>query len=87
MSRIFQVHVSLDSGMGRTAVLSDTPDSGLHVWDIPDIPGLWDRKDSVIECGMGVLSDSGICVGYCRIPGLWDRKENDVVKFGTLWES
>ena len=51
------------------------------VWDIPGIPGLWDGKDSGIECEMGVLKDtpdSGIClVGITR---LWDWKENDVVK-------
>ena len=60
--------------------------TGIHrtvesVWDLSGIPGLWDGKDSGIECGMGVLSDtpdSGICL--VGITGLWDWKENDVVK-------
>ena len=55
-----------------------------YVLDIPGIPGRWDGKDSGIECGMGVLSDtldSGLCL--VGITGLWDWKENDVVK---VWD-
>ena len=79
--QVYEIFVSdglLDWITRQTSLSSEiATHTGIHrtvgsVWDLSGIPGLWDGKDSGIECGMGVLSDtpdSGICL--VGIPGLW----------------